>query len=145
MGRSMMYLEMLSLIRSMPLAISKDDFSKAIIDENALEKPTLSSRKESLIRLTQLYGMDTSKALFRVFWGFGHADLESLPQLCLVCAYARDPQHFLISIYSYDFQWDIFSKTDFPISSESIPLICNQTPSGRSSCIKTFRCRGSTL
>ena len=33
-----------------------------------------------------------SKALFRVLWDLGHADLDSLPQLCLVCAYARDPQ-----------------------------------------------------
>ena len=92
MGRSMMFLEMRILIRSMPLKITKDDFTKAIVDENILEKPTLSSRKESIIRLTQLYGLDPSKALFRVLWELGHADLDSLPQLCLVCAYARDPQ-----------------------------------------------------
>ena len=36
--------------------------------------------------------MDPSKVLFRVLWELGHADLDSLPQLCLVCAYARDPQ-----------------------------------------------------
>jgi hypothetical protein len=92
MGRSMMFLEMRALVRSMPLTVTKDDFTKAIVDENILEKPTLSSRKESLIRLTQLYGMDPSKALFRVLWDLGHSDLDSLPQLCLVCAYARDPQ-----------------------------------------------------
>ncbi|MDP2968052.1 MAG: DUF1819 family protein [Deltaproteobacteria bacterium] len=92
MGRSMMFLEMRTLVRSMPLTVTKDDFTKAIVDENILEKPTLSSRKESLIRLTQLYGMDPSKALFRVLWDLGHSDLDSLPQLCLVCAYARDPQ-----------------------------------------------------
>jgi hypothetical protein len=91
-GRSMMYLEMLILVRSLPLTATKEDFSKSIIDENILEKPTLSSRKESFRRLTQLYGMDISKALFRVLWRFGHDDLESLPQLCLVCTYARDPQ-----------------------------------------------------
>lgn len=92
MGRSMMFLEMRTLVRSMPLTVTKDDFTKAIFDENILEKPTLSSRKESFIRLTQLYGMDPSKALFRVLWDLGHADLDSLHQLCLVCAYARDPQ-----------------------------------------------------
>lgn len=92
MGRSMMFLEMRTLIRSMPVNIAKDDLTKAIIDENILEKPTFSSRKESIIRLTQLYGMDPSKALFRVLWELGHADLDSLSQICLVCAYARDPQ-----------------------------------------------------
>jgi Putative inner membrane protein (DUF1819) len=91
-GRSMMFLEMKTLVRSLPPKITKDEFSKAIVDENILGKPTLSSRKESLMRLTQLYGMDTSKALFRVLWDLGHADLDSLAQLCLVCAYARDPQ-----------------------------------------------------
>jgi hypothetical protein len=30
--------------------------------------------------------------LFRILWDFGHVDLDSLHQLCLVCAYARDPQ-----------------------------------------------------
>jgi len=91
-GRSMMFLEMRILVRSLPSKVNKDDFVRVIVDENILEKPTLSSRKESLVRLTQLYGMDPSKALFRVFWQLAHKDSDSLPQLCLVCAYARDPQ-----------------------------------------------------
>jgi hypothetical protein len=91
-GRSMMFLEMRILVRSLPSKVNKDDFVRVIVDENILEKPTLSSRKESLVRLTQLYGMDPSKALFRVFWELAHKDSDSLPQLCLVCAYARDPQ-----------------------------------------------------
>lgn len=91
-ARSMMFLEMSILVRTMPLSLTSDDFTKAIVEENVLEKPTLSSRKKSLRHLVELYGMDTSKAIFRIFWEFGHADLESLPQLCLVCAYARDPQ-----------------------------------------------------
>lgn len=91
-ARSMMLVEMQILFRSMPLAVAKNDFIKAIVEENVLEKPTLSSRKKSLRHLTDLYSMDPSKALFRVLWKLGHADLDSLPQLCLVCAYARDPQ-----------------------------------------------------
>jgi hypothetical protein len=91
-GRSMMFLEMRTLVQSLPPSATKDDLAQAIVDENLLGKPTLSSRKESLSRLTQLYGMDTSKALFRVFWALGHEDPDSLPQLCLICAYARDPQ-----------------------------------------------------
>jgi len=91
-ARSMMYLEMRMLVHAMPLAVTLDDFVKAIVEENILEKPTLSSRKKSLRHLFELYGMDPTKALFRVFWDLAHADLDSLPQLCLVCAYARDPQ-----------------------------------------------------
>jgi len=39
MGRSMMFLEMRTPVRSMPLTVNKDDFAKAIIDENILGKP----------------------------------------------------------------------------------------------------------
>jgi hypothetical protein len=91
-ARSMMFLEMQILVRGMPLVVNKDDFTKAIIYENILEKPTLTSRKKSLRHLMEIYGLDTSKALFRVFWELAHKDMDSLPQLCLVCAFARDPQ-----------------------------------------------------
>jgi len=92
LARSMMFLEMRILVRSIPVAAHHDDFTKAIVEENVLEKPTQVSRLKSLRHLTELYGLDLSKALFRVLWQLGHADLESLHQLCLVCAYARDPQ-----------------------------------------------------
>jgi hypothetical protein len=88
----MMLLEMRTLVRAMPLTVTRDDFIKAIVEENVLEKRTLSSRRKSLRHLIELYGMDPSKVLFRVLWQLGHTDIDSLPQLCLVCAYARDPQ-----------------------------------------------------
>jgi len=92
LARSMMLMEMSSLVRAMPPAVSKSDFGRAIVDDNILEKPTLSSRKKSLHHLVELYGMDPSRALFRVLWSLSHADAASLPQLCLICAYARDSQ-----------------------------------------------------
>jgi len=91
-ARSMMFLEMRALIYHMPLSVTWEEFSEAVVDENVLEKPTFGSRKKSLRHLVELYGMDPAKALFRVLWDLGHDDLEALPQLCLVCAYARDPQ-----------------------------------------------------
>jgi hypothetical protein len=91
-ARSMMFLEMRTLVLALPLSTTLADFTNAIVEENVLEKPTLSSRKKSLRHLMELYGLDPSRALFRVLWQLGHADLDSLPQICLVCAYARDPQ-----------------------------------------------------
>jgi hypothetical protein len=88
----MMLSEMRTLVRSMPIAVTREDFARAIVDENLLEKPTQSSRSKSLRHLTELYSLDPTKALFRVLWQLGHSDLDSLPQLCLVCAYARDSQ-----------------------------------------------------
>lgn len=92
LARSMMYREMLILFQALPLTAAQADFVKAIADDNVLGKSTLSGRKESLRRLTQLYSLNPTKTLFRVLWTLGHTDLEALPQLCLVCAYARDPQ-----------------------------------------------------
>lgn len=91
-ARSMMFLEMRVLVHAMPLNVTKVDFTKAIIEENILQKPTMSSRKKSFRHLMEHYGMDPSKTLFRVLWALGHSDLDSLSQLCLVCTYARDPQ-----------------------------------------------------
>lgn len=91
-ARSMMFLEMQALVRALPGSVTKADFQRAVVDENVLGKPTQSSRIKSLRHLTELYGLDASKALFRVLWDFGRADFDSLAQLCLVCAYARDPQ-----------------------------------------------------
>jgi hypothetical protein len=91
-ARSMMFLEMSALVRAIPLAVTKDEFARAVVEENALHKPTQGSRKKSFRHLVELYGMDPSQVLFRVLWDFGHADSDSLPQLCLVCCYSRDPQ-----------------------------------------------------
>ena len=91
-ARSMMFLEMRTLVRSMPLAVTQDDFTRAIVEENVLEKPTQGSRSKSLHHLIELYSLDPSRALFRVLWQLGHSDPDSLPQLCLICAYARDAQ-----------------------------------------------------
>ena len=91
-ARSMMFLEMQTLAHALPVETTKSEVSKAIVEENVLEKPTQTSRVKSLHHLNEVYGLDPSKALFRVLWQLGHQDSESLPQLCLICAYARDPQ-----------------------------------------------------
>ena len=92
LGRSMMLVEMTTLVRSLAADAGKETIVNAIQQENVLEKPTQSSRVKSLRHLIQLYGLDPSQAAFRVLWHFGHEDIDSLPQLCLVSAYARDPQ-----------------------------------------------------
>jgi hypothetical protein len=91
-ARSMMYREMSIMVHSMPVAVEKGDFYRSIVDENILEKATQDSRKKSLRHLIELYGLDSTKPLFRVLWQLAHSDIDSLPQLCLVSAYARDPQ-----------------------------------------------------
>lgn len=62
-----------------------------IVDENALGKSTVSTRRLTAQRLRELYGLDQSVAVFRVL---GHLwDLDPLGRqlLALLCAAARDP------------------------------------------------------
>jgi hypothetical protein len=91
-ARSMMFSEISALFRALPLNATRDDFTTAVVENNVLGKATLSSRKNSLSHLIELYGLDRGQALFRVLWDLAHADGDSLAELCLVCAYARDPQ-----------------------------------------------------
>lgn len=91
LARSMMLHEMRALVRALPVEIMEGDFERAVVGENLLDKPTNSSRLKTFRHLVELYGLDLSKAVFRVFWMLSHQDLEALPHLCLVCAYARDP------------------------------------------------------
>ena len=91
-SRSMMFREMLALVQAMPVDATKHDFQVAIVDENVLAKRTMSSRIKSLRHLIDLYGLDITRPLFRVLWNWAHVDLDSLAQLCLVSAYARDAE-----------------------------------------------------
>lgn len=92
MARSMMFEEIQILQESLPLEAKKDDFKRAIVEENILGKPTQSSREKSCHHLTELYGMDPELALFRVLRTLGKADRNSFPLMASTCVYARDPQ-----------------------------------------------------
>ena len=111
---------------SMPLIATKDDFTKTIVEENVLEKPTLSSRKKSLRHLTELYGMDPSETLFRVLWELGHADLDSLPSsawsvhMPATCNYATVLSWFVHCAWARfltDQAWSSISKVDSLVAS----------------------------
>jgi len=92
MARSMMFEEMRILQESLPLEAKKEDFKRAIVEENILGKPTQSSREKSFHHLVELYGMDPGLALFRVLRTLGNADRSSFPLMAATCVYSRDPQ-----------------------------------------------------
>lgn len=92
MARSMMFEEMRIIQESLPLEAKKEDFKRAIVEENILGKPTQSSREKSFHHLLELYGMDPGLALFRVLRTLGSADRGSFPLIAATCVYARDAQ-----------------------------------------------------
>lgn len=92
MARSMMLDEITTILTSTPVAASLEDVRRAIATDNILNKPTQSSREKSFDHLRELYGLDSSQALFRVLRRFAAADSASIPIMAAVCSFCRDLQ-----------------------------------------------------
>lgn len=89
-SRTIMFDELSTLLRVCPENSRRPDYVRALVEENCLGKHTLSTRRLTLQRLTELYALNPAVPLFRLlrmFWGMdkGHA------QLALLAAMARDP------------------------------------------------------
>ena len=90
-SRTIMLDELSLLLDAAPREASRRDYAQAVTEGNCLGKRTAATRKLSLQRLTELYGLDARLLLFRVLrdlWGRHEA---SRPLLALLLALARDP------------------------------------------------------
>ena len=90
-SRTIMLDELSQLLDAAPGEASRRDYAQAVMEGNCLGKRTAATRKHSLQRLTELYGLDARLLLFRVLkrlWGRHEA---SRPLLALLLALARDP------------------------------------------------------
>ena len=92
MARSMMLEEIAALSKNLPVDTAPEGYKNAILEDNALGKPTYSSRQKSLRHLVQLYSLNPSFALFRIFRTLSETDISSLPLLAVICSFCRDPQ-----------------------------------------------------
>lgn len=90
-SRTIMLAELSALLDRVPPDAERTDYAYAVIEENCLGKHTTSTRKLSLQRLRELYGLDPDISLFkalRSLWVYEH---ESRPLLAVLAALARDP------------------------------------------------------
>ena len=92
MARSMMFGELKTLHELLPEDATREDFGRAIEEDNAIGKPTFSSRQKSFRHLLELYSLENKHALFRVLRKIGREDPGSLPLLAAICTYCRDAQ-----------------------------------------------------
>lgn len=70
---------------------NKEDYKKAIIEENCLGKRSIRTRKLTYRHLVDLYSLDLSKVIFRSFLYFWQKDLSGHSLLAFMCSYVRDP------------------------------------------------------
>jgi hypothetical protein len=70
---------------------SSDEYEEAVVSQNCLAKRTTSTRKLTLQRLTELYGLNQKLPIFRVFRSLWDIDKGAQPLLALLICLARDP------------------------------------------------------
>lgn len=90
-SRTIMLVDLAHLLAVVPPAAERATYLHATVEDNALGKPTLSSRKLTIQRLTELYALDPKVTLFRVLRRFWDLDDRGRPLLALLCALGRDP------------------------------------------------------
>ena len=89
--RTIMLDELSTLLDSVAPDAGRTDYLAAIIENNALEKQTVATRKLTAQRLKELYALESSVPLFRVLRRFWRDDAAGRPLLALLCALSRDP------------------------------------------------------
>jgi hypothetical protein len=90
-SRTMMLAELEALLRAVPQGGAAEDYADAVLERNVLSKETVSSRRKSLSHLKELYALTPESPLFKALRALYQISPESLPQLALLIALARDP------------------------------------------------------
>ena len=90
-SRTMMLGELSLLLAKVSANGKAESYVSAIVDENALGKPTQTTRQRTAKRLKELYSLDPNCTLFRLLRHFWSADQAGQPMLAFLAAAARDP------------------------------------------------------
>lgn len=90
-SRTIMLRELTELFAAVPPEGTRGDHTAAIVDENALGKPTYTTRLASRQRLIEMYSLDPRLSLFRVLRHLWRVDPRGRPLLAMLAALARDP------------------------------------------------------
>ena len=145
-SRTIMFKELEILLNSTPLNTTFEDMKKRVIEDNTLQKESISGRKKSFGFLKQLYSLDPNTPIFRLLrWGWLQNNDER-PLLCILCALSRDaalrasaPYIFSIAEGSSPNKLDLIQilETSFPhqyseklLKSMSENLLSSWTQSG---------------
>lgn len=90
-SRTIMLKDLQELLASVPRDARSDAYVEAVVRENVLGKQTVATRRLSLQRLRELYGLDVRIPIFRVLRRLWERDHPGQPRLALLTAMARDP------------------------------------------------------
>lgn len=89
-SRTMMFSEIEQLFAVLPATATPEQYQQEIVQYNLLHKPTEKARSLTWRHLIDLYGMDQSVPLFRVFRAYWDADVQGRALLACQMGLARD-------------------------------------------------------
>lgn len=115
-SRTMMLPELTTVLAAVPATGSRQNYVDAVVESNCLRKPTTSTRRLTLQRLSELYGIDPDVPIFRVLRRLWIASSVSLQFLV-----TKPPE-----IGGFD---EHNSKKCSPVN-----IFCNKTPLDRGFC-----------
>jgi hypothetical protein len=90
-SRTMMLAELEELLRTRPADTPHAGYVAAVVEDNLLGKATEATRRLSIQRLGELYGLDPTLPIFRSLRRVWAVDEAGHPICALLCALARDP------------------------------------------------------
>jgi hypothetical protein len=90
-SRTIMLAEIRAALAACRPNATREEYLSAIREDNCLGKRTVATRKLSVQRLSELYGLDPTVPLFRVMRRFWYCDKDGQPILAILLALARDP------------------------------------------------------
>jgi hypothetical protein len=90
-ARTMMFCELQLLFECTRAGATRADYSRAVVIDNVLGKPTQKARELTFRHLVALYGLDDSFPVFRALRRLWPLDVAAQPMLALAVALARDP------------------------------------------------------
>ncbi len=90
-SRTIMLDEITTLLGTVPDQALWEDYVNCVVNDNCLGKRTLSTRKLTIQRLRELYGLNSNVSLFRIFRSLWDVNEASRPQLACLMGLARDP------------------------------------------------------
>jgi hypothetical protein len=86
-----MLAELCQLLESSPDYATKDDFHRAVLEDNALSKTSTASRQRPFRYLRELYGLDAAEPSFHALRTLWKHDIDAQPLIALSSALVRDP------------------------------------------------------
>ncbi|MBA7476172.1 hypothetical protein ES707_11551 [subsurface metagenome] len=90
-ARTIMFREISTLLSATDADASFDEIKGKVVEDNLLQKASISGRKKSFSYLKKAYGLDPGIPIFRAFrWAWSVSEEGDRPLLALLCALCRD-------------------------------------------------------